>query len=181
MIAWRQIRTVAISRISRLDRFSHFFSTRNGKSQQKEKKKKKRSSRSCHVHKTKRLALAFSYIPPRNTIHSVFVPAASRSRRQLRIKENCFNYGMPFANSRACTLIAMLCSSFLREYGNGGERDLSRIYVHVLCAFTRSTWPLLIRAATSNPPILILSTHLTSVYTVYTHTHTHFYILRMYT
>lgn len=89
---------------------------------------------------------------------------------------------MPFANSRACTLIAMLCSSFLREYGNGRrERDLSRIYVHVLCAFTRSTCPLLIRAPTSNPPILILSLYtLTSTYCIHTvYTRTLAYIPRI--
>lgn len=58
---------------------------------------------------------------------------------------------MPFANSRACTLIAMLRSSFLRARNGGGtERDLSRIYVYVLCAFSRGTWPLLVRAAAAS-------------------------------
>ena len=68
-----------------------------------------------------------------------FVPAVSRSRRQLRIKENCFNYGVPFANSRACTLMAMLRSSFLRVRNAGAtpaKETFSRIYVHVLCAFS---------------------------------------------
>lgn len=97
---------------------------------------------------------------------AVFVSAVSRSRRQLRIKENCLNYGMPFANSRACTLIAMLRSSFLRvRNGEATERGLSRIYVHVLYAFSRGTWPLPVCAAVSTTDIK------SSMYIMYTYSH----------